>query len=75
MQAQITKLTAQQTVGGQVLDPELALRTYAEVFTAVGLWGIGIGVALGIASPFLNKLAHLQDKPKDGQTPAPQAAE
>jgi len=75
VQAQITKLTAQQTVGGQVLDPELALRTYAEVFTAVGLWGIGIGVALGIASPFLNKLAHLQDKPKDGQTPAPQAAE
>ncbi len=75
VQAQITKLTAQQTVGGQVLDPELALRTYAEVFTAVGLWGIGIGVALGIASPFLNKLAHLKDKPKDGQTPAPQAAE
>ena len=75
VQAQITKLTAQETVGGQVLDPELALKTYAEVFTNVGLWGIGIGVALGIASPFLNKLAHLRDKPRDGQTPAPQAAE
>ncbi|MDP3494851.1 MAG: oligopeptide:H+ symporter [Hyphomonadaceae bacterium] len=75
VQAQITKLTAQQTVGGQVLDPELALKTYGEVFTAVGLWGIGIGIALGIASPFLNKLAHLKDKPKDGETPAPQPAE
>ena len=75
VQAQITKLTAQQTVGGQVLDPELALKTYAEVFTNVGLAGIGIGILMGIASPFLNKLAHLTDKPKDGATPAPQAAE
>lgn len=75
VQAQITKLTAQQTVGGQVLDPELALKTYGEVFTNVGLAGIGIGVAMGIASPFLNKLAHLKDKPKDGATPASQAAE
>ena len=75
VQAQITKLTAQETVGGQVLDPALALKTYAEVFTNVGLAGIGIGVAMGIASPFLNKLAHLKDKPRDGATPAPQAAE
>ncbi len=75
VQAQITKLTAQTTVGGQVLDPELALRTYAEVFTNVGLAGIGIGILMGIASPFLNKLAHLKEKPKDGATPAPQAAE
>lgn len=76
VQAQITKLTAQETVGGQVLDPELALRTYGEVFTNVGIAGIVIGVALGIASPFLNKLAHLNDKPKGGDiAPAPQAAE
>jgi proton-dependent oligopeptide transporter, POT family len=75
VQAQITKLTAQETVGGQVLDPGLALKTYADVFTTVGLWGIGIGVALGIASPFLNKLAHLGEKPGDGAAPAPQAAE
>ena len=75
LQAQITKLTAQETVGGQVLDPELALKTYVDVFTTIGLWGIGIGIALGVASPFLNKLAHVQEKPKDGATPAPQAAE
>jgi POT family proton-dependent oligopeptide transporter len=72
VQAQITKLTAQQTVGGQVLDPELALKTYGEVFTNVGLAGIGIGILMGIASPFLNKLAHLKDKPKDGATPVQQ---
>lgn len=72
VQAQITKLTAQETIGGQVLDPALALKTYGEVFTNVGLWGIGIGVALGIASPFLNKLQHLGEKPKEA---APQAAE
>lgn len=74
VQAQITKLTAQETVGGQVLDPELALKTYGEVFTNVGIWGIGIGIALGIASPFLNKLARLGEKPGDAGV-APQAAE
>jgi len=72
VQAQITKLTAQTTVGGQVLDPALALKTYGDVFWTVGLWGIGIGVALGIASPFLNKLQHLGEKPAGA---APQAAE
>ncbi|MEJ0060631.1 MAG: peptide MFS transporter [Terricaulis sp.] len=56
--AQISKLTAQETVGGQVLDPHAALATYASVFTNIGLWSIGIGVVLGIASPFLNRLAH-----------------
>lgn len=69
LQAQITKLTAQQTIGGQVVDPGLALKTYVEVFTTVGLWGIGIGVALGIASPFLNRLAHLGEGAKEQKTP------
>jgi POT family proton-dependent oligopeptide transporter len=75
LSAQISKLTAQETVGGQVLDPELALKTYVDVFTTIGWWGIGIGVVLGIASPFLNKLAHIKDKPKGDIAPAPQAAE
>jgi POT family proton-dependent oligopeptide transporter len=74
LSAQITKLTAQETVGGQVLDPQKALDTYVQVFTTVGLWGVGIGVALAIASPFLNKLAAIKDKPKPDAT-APQAAE
>jgi POT family proton-dependent oligopeptide transporter len=58
LQAQISKLTAQETIGGQVLDPHLTLQTYTSVFTQVGLWGVGIGVAMAIASPFLNRLAH-----------------
>jgi len=74
LSAQIAKQTAQQTVGGQVLDPELALKTYVEVFTNIGVWGVGIGLALAIASPFLNKLAHLGEKKGDAGS-APQAAE
>jgi len=73
LSAQISKLTAQETVGGQVLDPKLALDTYVSVFSTIGWWGVGIGVGLGIASPFLNKLAHIKEKPL-GEV-APQAAE
>lgn len=64
--AQISKLTAQETVGGQVLDPQKALDTYVDVFTQIGWWGVGIGVAMGIASPFLNRLAHIGERPKAG---------
>ncbi|MEZ5961118.1 MAG: oligopeptide:H+ symporter [Hyphomonadaceae bacterium] len=56
--AQIAKLTAAETVGGQVLDPAAALRTYVEVFQILGLGAIGLGVALGVASIWLRKLAH-----------------
>ncbi|MBI1252427.1 MAG: MFS transporter [Alphaproteobacteria bacterium] len=66
--AQIAKLTAQETVGGQVLDPQAALATYVEVFQNVGWWAIGIGVAFGIAAPFLNRLAHAE--PLSGPGPA-----
>jgi proton-dependent oligopeptide transporter, POT family len=56
--AQIAKLTAQETVGGQVLDPQAALQTYVQVFNQVGWWSIWIGVGLGVISPLLAKLAH-----------------
>ncbi|MBL8549495.1 MAG: MFS transporter [Hyphomonadaceae bacterium] len=58
LQAQISKLTAAQTIGGQVLDPHAALATYVQVFQQIGWGAIVIGVLLGVASPFLNKLAH-----------------
>ncbi len=58
LQAQISKLTAAETVGGQVLDPHAALATYVTVFQQIGWGAVAIGVVLGIASPFLNKLAH-----------------
>jgi proton-dependent oligopeptide transporter, POT family len=54
----ITELTAQETVGGQVLDPAKALATYVEVFQQIGLIAIGIGIFLGLLSPFLKKWAH-----------------
>jgi POT family proton-dependent oligopeptide transporter len=75
LSAQISKMTAQETVGGQVLNPQLALDTYVSVFSNVGWWTVGIGVALGIASPFLNKLAHMGEKKTPDVAPAPQAAE
>jgi POT family proton-dependent oligopeptide transporter len=56
--AQVAKLTAQETVGGQVLDPQAALATYVDVFNQIGWAAIGIGVALGIMSPWLKRLAH-----------------
>jgi POT family proton-dependent oligopeptide transporter len=55
---QITKMTAQETLGGQVLDPGKALATYVDVFTQVGMYAIGIGIALALVSPFLKKWAH-----------------
>jgi len=56
--AQIAKLTAAETVGGQVLDPAAALATYVSVFQTIGLVAVGIGVALGVASFWLKRLAH-----------------
>ncbi len=56
--AQIAKLTAQETVGGQVLDPHAALATYVQVFNQIGWISIWIGVGLGVASPLLRYLAH-----------------
>ncbi len=75
LQAQIAKLTAQETVGGQVLDPQQALDTYVSVFSQIGWWGVGIGVGMGVLSPFLNKLAHIKEKPKGDAAPASAAAE
>lgn len=56
--AQIAKLTAQETVGGQVLDPHAALATYVSVFTQIGIGAIVIGLIMAAASPQLKKLAH-----------------
>jgi POT family proton-dependent oligopeptide transporter len=56
--AQVAKMTAQETVGGQVLDPHAALQTYVDVFTQIGWASIWIGVGLGVASPILRYMAH-----------------
>jgi POT family proton-dependent oligopeptide transporter len=54
----VAKLAAVETVAGQVLDPGAALQTYVGVFGQLGWWTIGIGIALGLSSPILKKLAH-----------------
>jgi POT family proton-dependent oligopeptide transporter len=54
----VANLTATETVAGQVLDPKGALETYASVFQTIGIWAIGLGILLAIASPWLKKLAH-----------------
>ena len=54
----IAKLTAQETIGGQVVDPALALHTYGKVFGQIGLWGCAAGVLMIVLSPWLKRWAH-----------------
>jgi len=68
----VAQLTASETVAGQVLDPGKALATYAHVFQMVGLWGIGAGVLMLIASPVLKHWAHGASD-TDPQQPEPTA--
>ena len=53
----IAKMTAAETVGGQVLDPGAALQRYTETFALIGWWGGVIGIGLLVASPILRYLA------------------
>jgi POT family proton-dependent oligopeptide transporter len=59
--ALIARLTAAQTVAGEVLDPAAALATYISVFTSVAIWGSVIGVVLLAASPLLGRLDRVSD--------------
>jgi proton-dependent oligopeptide transporter, POT family len=54
----IAQYTATETVAGQVTNPAKALATSIDVFNTIGWWAIGLGIALGLASPLLKKLAH-----------------
>ncbi len=54
---QITKMTAAFTIGGEVVDPGAALHTTLNVFSQVGLWTIGFGVALFVLSFFIKNWA------------------
>jgi POT family proton-dependent oligopeptide transporter len=54
----VAKLTAAETVAGQVLDPARALATYVSTFREIGLAGVAAGVLMLAASPWLKRLAH-----------------
>jgi proton-dependent oligopeptide transporter, POT family len=56
--AQIAKLTAAETLGGQVLDPNAALTQYVKVFEQIGWGAVIIGIVLGLLSFWLKGLAH-----------------
>jgi len=54
----IAQLTAADTIAGAVLDPGKGLQTYVEVFTKLGLGGVGAGVVMLVLSPWLKKWLH-----------------
>ena len=62
----IAGLAGAETVGGEVLDPALALRTSLAVFNMLGLWGMGIGVAFIVLSVFIKGWAHGVNEPPAG---------
>jgi POT family proton-dependent oligopeptide transporter len=54
----IAALAGAKTVGGQVLDPALALKTSLRVFGAIGWWGVGAGAVFLALAPFIKRWAH-----------------
>ena len=54
----IAGLAGTETVGGQVLDPALALQSSVEVFRMLGYWGLGAGVVFIVLSFFIKGWAH-----------------
>jgi POT family proton-dependent oligopeptide transporter len=67
----VAKLTAADTVAGQVLDPAKALATYVATFGEIGVVGVGVGVLMLAASPWLNRLAHGVNDPANHPPPQP----
>jgi len=70
---EIAGLMGSETVGGQVLDPQLALKTSLHGFNQLGWAGVGCGVAFLIASVFIkgwsnganDAAGHAQPEPAD----------
>ncbi|HEY8574165.1 peptide MFS transporter [Phenylobacterium sp.] len=67
----IASLAGTHTVGGQVTDPALALRTSLEVFNMLGLWGMGLGVVFIALSFFVKRWAHGVNDPDNHEQPEP----
>ena len=54
----VAQFTSTETVGGQVLNPQLSLETYLGVFRTIGYAGIGAGVVLLVLGPLLKRGMH-----------------
>ncbi len=65
----IASLAGTETVGGQVLDPALALKTSLHIFGIIGLWAVGFGAAFLLLAPFIKRWAHAVKDPALATTP------
>ncbi len=70
----IAQMAGTETVGGQVLDPGLALRTSLGVFEIIGWVGVGSGLVFLALSPVLRRLAHGADDTVTAPQPKAQSA-
>ena len=65
----IASLAGTETVGGQVLDPALALKTSLHIFGIIGLCAVGFGAAFLLLAPFIKRWAHAVKDPAHATTP------
>ncbi|MEO0436227.1 MAG: peptide MFS transporter [Pseudomonadota bacterium] len=56
--AQLAKLAAVDTSGGEVLDAGEALVSYTDLFEQLGWFGLGVGLLLLLLSPLLRRMMH-----------------
>jgi POT family proton-dependent oligopeptide transporter len=66
----VARLTSVETVGGQVVDRAASLANYLEVYQWLGVVTIGIGVALGVLSFALKRMAGPEEHPAAVSEPA-----
>jgi POT family proton-dependent oligopeptide transporter len=72
----IAGMAETETIAGAALDNEAALKSSLKVFEMLGWWGVGIGVALCVASFFLKRMAHgAFDENPEVMSHAPKTAE
>ncbi len=68
----IATFTATETLGGQVLNPQASLATSLEVFRAIGIAAVVVGVGLLVLSFLLNRMMHA-NKPSPQEIAAQKA--
>jgi POT family proton-dependent oligopeptide transporter len=52
----VAGMTATETVGGVVTDPQAALATYGQVYNLFGWVAVGVGAVLLLGTPILKKM-------------------
>ncbi len=62
----LTQLAGAETVGGQVLDPRLALHTSLHVFGVIGWTAAAVGAAFLALTPWLRSSAHASARTPHG---------